>query len=390
MGDVKKISIDNDPPVTATFNSMPANSSWKIVQWDIGTTEGGSSGSPMFDQNKRVTGILTGGEAVCGRSVNDYFVKLSVCYNYSPLLYQQVKGWIDPAVTGLKQFNGRDPYATNLLSSDTLCNLSKTEIRTFTRYPSPKQGYSTGFNSDSIIAYAEYFNNTNTREITEIWINIARSNYVNTSDSVRIYVFGGGTVPGAVLASQKALISESKDSFLFKTDFGKTVPVGGDFYIGWRIWYGSKALTESRQYAAYHSPDKVQITKNTAWFNDGTSWKTFLQHPFAPMSSSLDVRVITVSDSKLNHISDNIRISRTFTLYPVPASNKIIVSSKEMVPDITLRIIDFAGNPVIVRKLSGGFPGEIPVDISGLRPGIYLVNIFSGKYYETHKIVISR
>ena len=82
MGDVKKISVDNDPAVSATYSAeFVSGAFWKILQWEKGTTEGGSSGAPLFDQNHRVVGLLTGGEAVCGRSVNDYFAKLSVSYN---------------------------------------------------------------------------------------------------------------------------------------------------------------------------------------------------------------------------------------------------------------------------------------------------------------------
>jgi lysyl endopeptidase len=390
LGDVKKISIDLDQPVSATFSSMPANSSWKIVQWDIGTTEGGSSGSPMFDQNKRVVGILTGGEAVCGRSVNDYFVKLSVCYNYSQLLWQQVKGWIDPAVTRLKQLNGRDPYASNILTSDTLTNIGKTEIRSATKYTLPKQGYSTGFNSDSLFMYAERFNNSRAIEISEVWLNISKANYVRTTDSVRVFVYGDGSVPGSLLASQKAFISEAKDTFFLKVDFSKTVPVTGNFYIGWRIWYADNALSETRQFAVFHSPDRVQIDKNTAWFNDGSGWRTFVQHPFAPMPVSLDVKVITVTDSKVNHFTDNKTYAQEFIIYPIPADNKIFVSSKRIFDNVSMRIINLTGNIIFSKKISGIFPGEIPTDITSLKPGFYLVNIFSEGYSETHKILISR
>ena len=390
LGDVKKISIDMDQPVSATFSSMPANSAWKIVQWDIGTTEGGSSGSPIFDQNKRVVGILTGGEAVCGRSVNDYFVKLSVSYNYSQLLWQQVKGWIDPAGAGLKQLNGRDPYATNVITSDTLSNIGKTEIRSVTKYTLPKQGYSTGFNSDSLILYAEHFNNSRAIEISEVWLNISKANYIKTTDSVRIFVYGDGSVPGAMLASQKAFISEAKDTFLMKVDFSKTVPVTGNFYIGWRIWYANSALSETRQFAVFHSPDRVQIDKNTAWFNDGSGWKTFVQHPFAPKPVSLDVKVITVTDSKVNHITDNKVYIQEFNIYPIPADNKIIISSKRIFDNISLKIIDITGNVILSEKISGSFPGEIPIEIAAVKSGFYLLNIFSEGYSETHKILISR
>jgi lysyl endopeptidase len=36
-----------------------------IVNWNSGITEGGSSGSPLFDQNHRVVGQLGGGPSSC-------------------------------------------------------------------------------------------------------------------------------------------------------------------------------------------------------------------------------------------------------------------------------------------------------------------------------------
>ena len=390
MGDVKKLSIDLDPPVNGTFNSMPASTSWKILQWDNGTTEGGSSGAPLFDQNKRVVGILTGGEAVCGRSVNDYFAKLNVIYNYSQVLYQQLKGWIDPAVSGVTHLNGRDPYATNLLANDTLSNIGLTEKLTLTKYSLPGQGYSTGFNSDSLVMYAEYFNNPAGHEISEVWLNIGKANSIATTDSVRVFVYSDGSSPGNVLASQKFFISEAKDSFCIKLDFNNTVHVPGNFFIGWRIWYVNKAMSETRQFAVYHSPDRGLPAKNSAWFNSGSGWKQFIQHPFAPMSVSLDVKVITCANSVLNHIPENKSVTNYFFIYPNPATDQIIISSKMTVNKISLRIMDITGNVLQISNISGRFPGEVKIDISNLKPGFYLLNLFTEAISETHKILINR
>jgi hypothetical protein len=66
-GLMKKISIDNDPPVT--YKSAiswdggapsPANTHWDVY-FDKGMTAGGSSGSPLFNQDKRIIGQLHGG-----------------------------------------------------------------------------------------------------------------------------------------------------------------------------------------------------------------------------------------------------------------------------------------------------------------------------------------
>jgi hypothetical protein len=76
-GDLKKISFDNQAAVTATYGGATC---WRILNWEDGTTEPGSSGSPLFDQNHRIIGQLYGGQASCSNNVNDYYGKFSVTY----------------------------------------------------------------------------------------------------------------------------------------------------------------------------------------------------------------------------------------------------------------------------------------------------------------------
>jgi hypothetical protein len=65
-GDIKKISFDDNPlTISQGMGSTEANSTWTLG-WDRNTTtEGGSSGSPLFDQNHRIIGQLWGGGASC-------------------------------------------------------------------------------------------------------------------------------------------------------------------------------------------------------------------------------------------------------------------------------------------------------------------------------------
>ncbi|MCT4602489.1 MAG: PKD domain-containing protein [Marinifilum sp.] len=113
-GDAKKISVDNDSPVTATYSdaryTFDDNSSWQILDWEIGTTEGGSSGSPLFDENHRIIGDLTGGDASCSNSVDDFYAKFSESWANYPNNNQQLKYWLDPLKLGVETLNGLDPY----------------------------------------------------------------------------------------------------------------------------------------------------------------------------------------------------------------------------------------------------------------------------------------
>lgn len=111
-GDAKKISIDNNSPIIGTYTfdyNFDENTSWKILNWEVGTTEGGSSGSPLFDENHRIIGDLTGGEANCNNPINDYFAKFSDSWDRYPNANEQLKYWLDPLGLGVETLDGYDP-----------------------------------------------------------------------------------------------------------------------------------------------------------------------------------------------------------------------------------------------------------------------------------------
>lgn len=76
-GDVKKISFDNNAATTATWQNAQC---WHIGNWEDGTTEGGSSGSGLWNQDKRLIGQLFGGQASCSNNVNDYYGRFDVSW----------------------------------------------------------------------------------------------------------------------------------------------------------------------------------------------------------------------------------------------------------------------------------------------------------------------
>lgn len=84
QGDIKKISHDEDDAAQQVWGNPPAQT-WRIPSWDSGTTENGSSGSGLWDQNGRLIGQLYGGQASCSFNFNDYYGRLDVSF---PLLQQ--------------------------------------------------------------------------------------------------------------------------------------------------------------------------------------------------------------------------------------------------------------------------------------------------------------
>lgn len=102
-GDVKKISFDNDPAQQANWNGAAC---WHILNWDDGTTEPGSSGSGLWDQDHHLIGQLFGGSAQCSNNVDDYYGRLSVSWDGGGAANNRVKDYLDPNNTGIKVLDG--------------------------------------------------------------------------------------------------------------------------------------------------------------------------------------------------------------------------------------------------------------------------------------------
>ena len=120
-GDIKKIAFDDAAPsISQGMGSTEANSTWTI-EWDRNTTtEGGSSGSPLFDQNHRIIGQLWGGGASCQNlSAPDYYGR--VANSWAPTgsnSTNQLKFWLDPSNSGAAFIDGFDPNNTTVVALD--------------------------------------------------------------------------------------------------------------------------------------------------------------------------------------------------------------------------------------------------------------------------------
>lgn len=117
-GDIKKISFEDDAPAPSNFTvggtTSDPNGTWR-VEWDRNTTtEGGSSGSPLFNQDGLIIGQLWGGNAGCvgtSSSGQDYYGRLYNSWEPSGSSSSgQLKHWLDPTNSGSVSIGGYDPY----------------------------------------------------------------------------------------------------------------------------------------------------------------------------------------------------------------------------------------------------------------------------------------
>ncbi|KAG0044606.1 hypothetical protein BGZ83_010165 [Gryganskiella cystojenkinii] len=109
-GDSKKISIYNNGSLVKACWSECAPDEyyhWQIPKWSEGTTEPGSSGSPLFDADKRIVGQLHGGSASCWNPDGyDVYGAVHASFQTPPKIKNRLATYLDPDSTGAKTLDG--------------------------------------------------------------------------------------------------------------------------------------------------------------------------------------------------------------------------------------------------------------------------------------------
>ncbi|MBW6492030.1 MAG: T9SS type A sorting domain-containing protein [Lentimicrobium sp.] len=110
-GDVKKISTYTTQLTNDQWGNNPETHfrlNWSATANGHGTTEGGSSGSPLFDNKGRIIGLLTGGQSGCTNLTGfDYYGKFSYSWlSNGSNDTLKLQPWLDPLNIGSVNLNG--------------------------------------------------------------------------------------------------------------------------------------------------------------------------------------------------------------------------------------------------------------------------------------------
>ncbi|MDZ7741435.1 MAG: trypsin-like serine protease [Bacteroidota bacterium] len=115
QGDIKKISTYKEQLLSTPYasgNEDPDEKYWRVIwsetQSNHGVTEGGSSGAPIFNAEKKIVGTLTGGTASCDNLQGpDYYGKFWYSWESNGTdETHQLAPWLDPDHTGVESIPG--------------------------------------------------------------------------------------------------------------------------------------------------------------------------------------------------------------------------------------------------------------------------------------------
>ena len=102
----KRISLDYDPNVISI--DFAEDTFIRVQSWDLGTTEKGSSGAPLFNNSDEVIGVLNSGQATCINNEFDDFGPMFLSWEGGGTPDTRLKDWLDPEGIGLTNLNGKN------------------------------------------------------------------------------------------------------------------------------------------------------------------------------------------------------------------------------------------------------------------------------------------
>ncbi len=383
-GDVKKIAVDYDPATTEDYGEgYDANTHWLIGDWEMGTTEKGSSGGPLFNQNGAVIGTLTGGDANCALSVNDYYQKLYHSWDDYEDKSQQLKYWLDPSISGVTDIEGFDPFESIWETGDTISNIDEGDNLVLFK-DNLDWGYLSGHNSDFIQLFAEKFNVSGRKNLFGLFLNVAKLHYASDASKITVNLWNGNAEPDQVVINKEVLLIDMVAGNMNFIEFDSVVVVDNTFYLGYQIEYNFPMDT----FALYMRENNND--NNTAMVYADGKWESVYDYSSGNISTSFDIRPL-IFDS----ISGPLKYDTTLSageikITPVMARNVIEIELYEW-PEEKVVINIYSLNGWLMASELYNLPGKIiEYDVSNLKNGIYVIQILYKRFVTCEKLPVIR
>lgn len=369
-GSAKKISTFTATLTNTNFNGGGNGHFWRVT-WAAttnghGVTEGGSSGSPIFNQNKRIVGQLTGGSSACNSTNSpDVYGKLRSDWDLNGTTNTaQLKPWLDPTNSGVTTLDGHSCTSGGGGGGSG--------------------SYCTATASHNCATNVEYLSNVNLNTINNNSNCGQYSNFTSQSTSLARGQQYTLSISTAIVGSQNsAYINNQIAAWI---DFNQN----NTFELNERV-----GLTTIAQGTAF--PLQYTFTVPTTATLGNTRMRVRLNYqpddgniePCNPSSGPYQWG--ETEDYTINIVNSNVSIDEDelgqLSVYPNPSEGLFFIdASKIDVDNFDLQLYDLQGALV---KTINQLPNEVlSLDLSALAKGIYQLHLTSGNYNIVRKIVI--
>lgn len=389
-GDVMKISQVNAAPFKSAYLGGSGSTHWEM-NWGStanGITEGGSSGSPLFDQNHRIIGQLHGGWSSCtSGDLRDWYGAFDVSWTGGGTNATRLSNWLDPSNSGATTVNTTNvnalpaPNATISISGpDVLCSGSATY--TVTNVPpgtTVQWSASPGFYvlispiGNGAQATVTRVGNGN----TTIYASLLGNCYTTASKTISV------SIPYAGF------------------DIVPYIPYPEGCYEPWAFYFLRAQLLYGSGYTefewGYTDPFGVDniIQSNSDIgmfiFSSSGTYELFVRPKNACGVGSKSVKTIVVNDF-CGGGGGQFRISTApnpvkGTLYvTITGADKQAARQNALITQLTLREV-ISGRIVKQWKVAGS-QKQLSLDLSGVKKGNYMLTVQQGTSKQSKQIIV--
>jgi lysyl endopeptidase len=371
QGDIKKRSTDRNPPVVSNFISGYTQMGFlRILRWELGVTEQGSSGGPLFNPSGNVIGTLTGGSATCHNPVNDYFSRFSRAWEYRSDSTGQLKYWLDPLNLNSVRLQGKRFYTddnfciafTNLEDFDQHQNVQLTDGGT-------NAGFWGGTNTLGITEFTERFSIPGDEYLygVSLGVGIVTLSSQMSNSSITVKVYNGTAKPETVIHSEPVQLRRLVANAMNYISFSKAVAPADTFFVGFEL----SNLQPSERFVVYQSL-RPSEKENFFWYRQNGWWHDFketntgnssMTNVFELLVCNVDV---FVADTPL------VRKPEEALIYPNPAHDAFTLEAGMDFSRESVKVYNLIGQEVKAR-LSSHTGRKIMIDLGGNIPGVYFV-----------------
>ncbi|MFZ4785130.1 MAG: T9SS type A sorting domain-containing protein [Flavobacteriales bacterium] len=410
-GDVKKICFEEDAP----YHSAQAGAEvWFIDQWELGVTEGGSSGSPLFNQDHRIIGQLYGGWAACSGNVNngeaDYYGRFGQSWDHSATNSQQLAYWLDPSGTGQTILDGwPDGFVAAQLDAGS-AGISGVETFVCGDQVIPQfrlRNFGTQNLTSCVISY-QY--NANPPQTINWTGSLAQYQEQMIALPVMYLVNGANTIHVEVSDPNNGSDENINNN---SADFTVTASIGDTFDVtinlefdayaeetSWEILDGNTVIVSSDgTYSGYNNGDTVSETYclpagcytfsmldeygDGMCFFLGCGTYEVVDENGTVLASGGEFEFEENTEICLGQVSVPQKEAVSLSIYPNPAQDFVRIQG---VSNAQVTIHDITGKVVFEQKKTN----DLSIPVKNWSNGIYFVQIVEGGKTQTQKLVIRK
>ncbi len=385
QGHIKKIAMDFHPPVISDFSSDYTKFGFlRVIRWEEGVTEHGSSGGALFEPTGKVIGTLTGGLATCFNPENDYFARMDMAWEYASDSSRQLKYWLDPLDSKKLSHPGKRFYAGEEFCM-AFTNLEDTdEHENVVLYEGAREaGYWGGSNTLNITEFAERFFVPGDEQLYGISLGVGLielSNPLSTSE-ITIKIYSGRFSPESVIYSQKVLINSLVADAMNFIGFDRIVEPTDTFFVGFEL----SKLQPEEEFVVYQSlrqPEK----ENFFWFKQNNTWFDFQNTNSDGHSMSNVMELLACNVNEPAPKKQLVNKPGESVVYPNPVQGIFTFEAGQIIIPENIRVFNLIGKEVRVRKFN--LQGKkIQLDLSGNNPGVYFVRFNAAAGTISQKVV---